>query len=529
MYDPYSEPNYNPGGGASPQQGQGNQAPQFNMPSFEFSGGPSFDFKKYIPLAVIIIIVLIVGYLAFSWITSQQTVTIKLLDSDLNPVSGGIILKDAQSKPIINYSPKGIAQTFTATLFPGDYFISVNAEGYSTVNSEKCTITKENAICSITVQRDLQAILTASLEGDFTEIYAGQTLSGTVQVVNKGTEFNTEDIVPIDTSFFDVKMVPSAITTLNQGGSVFIDFNAKVKDSVTLTKLTNSNLSFKIKGSKVTSNKIALSAIPAVKATEVTVTGTVSSTSLTAGDEKAFTITIKNTNKNFVLKNVEIELIPDADSTQKVGWIKFGGTPSSVPNKTIIDSIDPTKSATVTIYITPPITEKIDSELKGVLTINSYSINGEKAPLIVNLKVSKEKKVSLTLVGVSSPFTIQCKKDTGLCTARSLSNSEVYFSNSGDVDISSITINIDYKSPSTPNCNQYLTGVQTLNSANTKKINTIPAKGKEPLIVDMTAPSDAPDKDMARCLLTWVYLDPVSPTPQTLTDSAIIEINKSES
>jgi len=511
----YDEPNYNPGGGnygPSPQPG-------FSMP-----GMPDFDLKKYLPLIVIVIIVLTAGFFILSWLGSQQTVTIKLADLENKEVQGKLIIKDKDGK-ILQADPKGTASTFKITLWPGEYKVSVPiADGYKSISSKTLTIPLSNDIYKISLIRDLDATLT--INTSYTEIFDGQTINGTINVVNSGNEFDVADIVPLDSNLLQITIQPTNTTTIVQGGALFLDFNAKIKDNSKLTVAKKTSIGFKLVGTEIVSKLLELQAIPSVATADVQINPTeIKNLSLTAGKEEQFTITITNKNKTIPLKDIKVELVPDEGSEATLNWFKFAQADSESEYSKTINSIDPTKAETLKLYLTPPVAAKIGNEFKGSVRITSFSIKDDKA-INVNAMIKTEKTISLVLNGLDKPFTINCSKQTGVCTPKTLSNAEVFFKNTGDLDISNITVVPDYASPATANCFAYLSTLSTKNTTDTTKINIIKPDATEPLIIDLTAPEDAPDKDFARCGIKWTYLDPLNPT-QIITESKTIEINKS--
>lgn len=521
----FDEPNYNPGGGYyGPEQQQGG----FTLPSLS---GPNIDIKKYLPIAIVIIIVLVIGFFLFSWLTSQQTVKISLKDTDGKSLEGALKLYDKDNKPI-TLTPKGTASSFTANnLWPGNYTIkSIIVDGYKTTSStQPFEVPTENGEVKVVMNRDLTATLTATLTTSFLEIYEGQTISGQLNVINTGNSFDATEVAP-DGNFLVITLYNPPTTTITQGSSIYIDFNAKVKDGAKLTKTQATNIAFKIKGSTITSNKIPITAMPVVSSSDVALTANVVNTALVAGEEKKYTITIKNNNRSFPLKNIIINIEAEADTVNNLSWLEFSEENDNTPTTTTISSIDPSKSAVVTLYVKPSATSKIGAEFKGLVKVTSFSINAEKTSSI-NLIVKTEKKISLELKGISSPFSIRCKKSDGTCETKSLSTGEVYFQNTGNVEITNISIAPDYRSPSTSNCQAYLVGLATINTKDTTKIDSIIAGAKENLLLDMTAPEDAPDKDVAKCVVRWSYyvkLDSAS-APQLVTADAVIEINKTVS
>ncbi|MFA5125406.1 MAG: hypothetical protein WC462_00190 [archaeon] len=512
----FDEPNYNPGGGNYDP----NPQPGFSMP-----GLPDFDLKKYLPLIVITIIVLIAGFLILSWLGSQQAITIRLVDLENNEVQGKLIIKDKDGK-ILQADPKGTASSFKITLWPGDYKVSVPiADGYKAIPSKTLTIPLSSEVYKISLTRDLEATLTTNT--NYSEIFDGQTINGSINVINSGNEFDIADIVPVDSNLLQITIQPSSTPTIVQGGSLFLDFNAKIKSNTKIKESQKTTITFKIIGTDITSKAIELQAMPSVAAADVKLNTTeIKNISLIAGKEETFTITITNNNKTIQLKNIKAELIPDEGSEETLNWFRFAQPDSESNYIKTISTIDPTKPETIKLYLNSPLSAKIGEEFKGSIRITSLSIKESKT-INVNMIIKTEKTISLEINGLDKAFTIICSKQTGTCTPKSLSSEEVFFKNKGNIDISNITVLPDYASPATTNCFQYLSTISTKNTTDTTKINIIKAGATEPLIIDLTAPEEAPDKDFARCIIKWTYLDPLQSPAQIISDSKVFEINKS--
>lgn len=476
---------------------------------------------KMIPIIVVIIIVLIAAFFAYSYFSSQKDITINLVDAGGTPAEGKITLKDSQQKAV-QTDPKGTSSSFTAKLFPGEYSLTATGTGYKTA-SPTITVTNDSTSFDVNLTRDLKASL--SEEFDSTEIYEGQTLSGKLSVTNTGQEFKTTDIVSASDSPLDVKIIyPNDITTVSGQSSLILDFNVSIKSTTALKDSKGATLAFKIKGSDITSNSLEVQTLPAVAAKDIALSGTLTNTSLTAGTESSFQITVKNNNKTIPLKDVRLEVVPDSGFEDKLSWFYF--TDPSTEGKYIkmIDSIDPSAPLTTTLFVKPAITAKKDTEFHGTLVISSISMNGEKNPLTITMKVGTEKSSQVDLVGVDSPFTINCPKAGGLCETKSFSNGEIYLINKGNVDVSNIKVEIVPTPPTTTNCGSFLTNISTLESSG-NMVTTLKPAQKANIIMDITAPEQVADK-IARCVIQWKYVDPLSDPPNTIINVKTVEINK---
>jgi uncharacterized membrane protein len=510
VFESPQEPSYDPGG-----SGYYGPEPQTGMAM------PQVDIKKFLPIIIAVIVVLVVGFLALSWMNSQQEVTIKLIDPD-GSVEGRIILKDAQSKPITEIDPpKGASTEFKTKLWPGEYKVEAFSEGYKK-EMKTFKVPLSNKEFEVELERDLTATITATF--DYTKLYNGQKLSGKVSVLNTGNEFNIEDLKPQAAAPLEVLITSVAAGPLRSGGSIYLDFEAKLKEGAKLTAPQQANIEFRILGSQVKSNKLTFQIMPTINATEVTFPTSVTKTKMEAGKEETIDIKVKNNNKTIPIENLTLEIIPDADSTDNIEWFRFSGS-TDEKYKVLLPTIEPTKEVLVKLYVRAPASAKINDFFKGTLKGTSYSINAEKTSTM-DFKVTIEKDVGLTFTATGNPFTVTCKKSTSSCEEKVYSNKEFKIKNVGDVDITDLTIEPDYTNTATSaNCLQYLNEFTVIDSPDGSKISVIEPNEEKDIKVILTAPFEGLEKETATCIIKWMYVDPLDPT-QTVKETYSLEINK---
>ncbi len=515
------------GGGAMPQQPQGFQMPQINMPNFDTSRlqGPQMDIKKFIPIIVVLVIVAIIGIAVLTWLGMQHPVTINLTDMDGTTIQGTLLLKDSQGNKVTAMIPKNISDSFTGTLMEGDYSATVSVLGY-TKTTKPIKVTSEKNNFTIQLERILSATLSSSLEN--TKIYEGQTITGKLTVHNTGDQFALSDIINASTANIEAKITNTSPDPIMPGDTI-LDFNAKIKSTTTaLTKSTPATVQFKIKGTSILSEKRDLSAMPVVSDTEIDIspTGKITTSGLTAGTRTPLNITITNKNKTLPVENLVITINTDnSEYAQNLSWLEFNQSVTGEPNTIIIENIDPNNGKKqITLYITPPINAAVNDAFIGYLSLTSYSIKREKRP-DVEFKVTTAKKADLTLNGIDSPFSVSCFKSTSTCETKSLTPNAVYFKNNGNVDITNVSFEVLLlNGASTTNCQQYLSRFVTSNS-DPLKIPLIKAGAQEPISVDLTA-SYEDTSTFADCVIQWKYINPVSNPPTLVTDTKTIKIRK---
>lgn len=510
MFDPNNDINYSPGGYS---MGPDSYSSQGYGPESQAS---KMDIKKYLPMIIGLGILLIVAFFLLTWLGSQREIWIELTDADgkqLTDADGGIIngtlrLTDSSGN-IVESTTKGNARKFKFNLFPGEYYARVTAEGYKTRENEVIVIddkTQQNSTESIKLTRNLDATITLIIET--TKIYEGQVIEGKMIIYNSGDKFSLEDIISTTPSPLEVTIHPTtAHPYLNAGGSATLDFSIKVKDGTSLTKKVDSTISFKIRGSNITSKKSNITMMPTINPNELTISGLPSTTvTLNAGVQKEVSIVLKNNSKEKIpLENLLVEVVPSVDFEDKIEWITIADiSDESLPNEINISSIEPTKSVTIKMFVKSPIDSEKDEEFRGLIRITSLSLKEPKISNIFSYKVKTETKVALTFT-MPDEFIITCNENTGECKGeKTLATGEVYFKNDGDIDIGPISLRIKMEAQETTNdCPSFLKLITTTIPGVPKKIKY------ETISINITNPPESPNNVTEVCVLEWVYNNPI--------------------
>ncbi|MFA5931416.1 MAG: hypothetical protein WC821_03830 [archaeon] len=514
MFDKnFDEPNYSPGGYNEPVQGG------FSMPSF---GGPevNFDFKKFVPIIIAIILVLVIGFFVLSWLGSQQTITINLKTPDNQMVEGKIILKSSDGKTVA-FTPKGDSSEFTATLWPGEYRITATADGYKPVLNKTFTVPIENKQLDLNISRDLDAALNAS--ADYTEIYQGQIITGKLNILNSGAEFNAADIIPIASTQLQATTIIPANTVVGPGGNINIDFNVKLKEGLTIAAAGVANsLSFRIKGTNITSNKLELKALPSVTLAETNITGNLVFATLTAGETYTKAkIIITNPSKTLPMKNVLISILPNEGDDDKLDWFEFSQGNAEAKNTITIDVINPSEKKELSLFITPSMTANKGDAFTGYLSVQTFSIKAEVRKNVV-YTVSTAKTVGVELVGTTK-LTAQCPKLEEACKTISLIN-DLQLVNIGNTKIPNITVQIDFNDPtSSPYCPQFITPQkQPLITLEPRGAAASADKASLPMEININKSIGGTE---IGCRLKWSYYSELDGV--VVTNGKLIEITKS--
>jgi hypothetical protein len=482
------------------------------------------NMKKYMKLGGILIVVLIIAFIAYSIISSQQTIRIILVDPNGDDLAGTLSIRDSSQK-LVTISPLGKSSSFNANLWPGTYTATAKAENYK-ATTQDITIPSNKPTISINLIRDLSATMSTSLDEGANEIYEGQTISGSIQITNTGNTFNVNDIVFSGEAPLSARILPSNIGDIPAGSAPIIDFNLSVSDTNAKLagKSKTAKFSFKIKGSAIKSNEITMQVLPAVAESKVTLTGAtgIVNTNLSAGTQITVPLKINNTDTAIPLTNITIRITPTAGSEKTLSWLSFNQ--SNTKDKTLVtlDAIAPKGGEDLTLFVDPPVTAKIDDAFTGTLSIESPSIKGiiEKT---VQFKVKTAKSVSVIYSGTNE-YTINCKSTGGTttCTALGIMD-KAYLENTGNIEVTNITLTSDllkYGSDGSK-CQSWFT-------LGTKNIDSLTPKGttnaKEPIqmTIDIAQPELIPASKLFTCDVKWQYVNPLEPTKTVTDDKPIV-------
>lgn len=504
---------------------------QYYGPSdYDFGYNPKKPIKKYIQTIGLVLIVLIMAFLFFSWFSNQAEMTINLVDPDGNPVEGRIILKDTSGNQI-TVEPKGTATSFKAKVPYGTYRITATAENYKTVNNKSIVLNGDEKEFDISLLKNIKASLTVELPEQ--EIFEDQIINGKLSIINSGPEFKVNEITPIVSAPLELKITSPTTGTISTNGTMYLDFDLKIKPGTNLKEEKKATINFKVSGSDTISNKIELHALPSILEKETKITANLTNTTLTAGEEKIIQISIQNMNTKIPIKKILVEIEPNKESEEKLSWFRFNSPIEENEQATEINSIDPSGKEIITLYVKPSLTATVGEEFKGNLKITSYSIKGTPSQAM-NFKVSTAKKAEIEFYFKGKKdggqTTITCNKDTKICNNESLSNGEVYVKNTGNIDITQIQVEIDLHNPNTTqDCLQFVTNFKTI-TPDGKTIPILKPDKQATIITDITAPQDAPINSIARCIIKISYIDPLSEPPLKIEkNGGIIEITKKES
>lgn len=513
-----------------PQQPRGFQMPQINMPNVNFEmpqvQGPSFDFKKFMPIIIMIVIVLIIGGIIFFVLSMQQTITFNLVDGDGKVQEGRLTLYTKDSKTI-QTNPTGASNSFSVTLWPGEYKYSVTKDGYKPITKKALTIPNTaGGTVKVELERDVDVTLTIQ-EFDATSIYDGQVISGKINVQLGSGQLTFADINAVAKAPLEVVLIPIDATTISPG-SVYIDFNVKIKNGSKITATTQSNFYFKVKGTKITSTTTNIDILPAVLSTELSGTATkdLKNENLTAGKREDYKISIKNGNKTFPLKNVHVEIVPNAGSEAQLSWFKFNQGIVGKEYSIDISEIPVDESVDLQLYVQPSTTAKINDNFSGYLLIDSYSIKGEvKSTMYYVVKTPLEIEV---VPSGTFNFSTTCPKDNAMCDQIiPVGTSTPGLENKGNTSIDTINLWIDITNA---NSSTNLTSCATWIDLKTKTITSLePAtdttgKNKKPINMIITPVKDAGEEN-TNCTLRWSYKDPVD-GDKLIPGEQIISIKK---
>lgn len=469
--------------------------------------------KKYLPIAIIIIVLIII-VLGVMWVLGQKatlTYTIKALDGNaIDTAKIMIFYEDDPSRTPLPYNKEG-ASVHNITLDYGTYRLRVIEDNGYQPYTETLIIDSQSQNKTIELVRDVDADIKIDLPK--TEIFSGETIEGIITIINNRDEMLTGEIM---TKSSLLTVTPEKLFTTPRGERQ-IPFKIKGEKVETETKGT---ATIWIRGTKI-SEKIELTVYPTLNVKkDVSIKGIsdpFTDLSLTAGKTTpSKKISINNNNKKIPLENLKITIVPDPGYEQYLKWFEFSNTGSDKSTITI-DKILPSGVAEeVTLTISVPIENEIGDEFKGILKMESLSMDTQ---LAYSMRfVVKDKGIAQITF---TPNSIKINCENGLCPPRS--NVEIgEIKNSGKQKIDSIKltwadkpiggISVD------PLCPLWVTlGIS--------EIPTLDISKSQAIYANIQQTTDFGIKTSILCALKWEFVDPTNQSYTINQKDILLEIS----
>jgi len=431
--DPFSNDSYNPPSGPSPMDyaddakyyaGQGGKLAQIGLAKA----------KPFIILGVVGLVILIA---VLFYLGLQQTITININEYGGSVTSAKLIISTSSGTV---YGPESAA-SHTVTLMPGKYNYTITSNDYKIYRDTFTVPLEGEPTINVPLEKDVEADLT--ITSDIEKIYAGQKLNGVIIIDNVTTSITDEKLIASDTKgLLDITFDQSALT-INNGNAKSINFTVEVKSTAKLKAAETTVVKLSIKGTRI-SDTLTIDVNPTISPALIKLSGTglaeakktISDLTLEAGEfDKPIIITIENSDKTLDLEGLNIEMVPDDSSKDKLDWFEFLNYQDS-PEKILIDTIGKGEKTTVTLKISIPITANVDDEFKGKLVISSDSLTGQEKEYTANFHVSKSQQIALALS--KTRLSTNCNPDG--CTPIQFTFEKVNLENNGTVDVTNILI-----------------------------------------------------------------------------------------
>ena len=517
MFDKgYDEPSYYPGGSGpveQPGKGAGDYAGDAAYYAGAAAGAAKTQVKKYLPIAIIAVIALVIIGFALSWLGSHQTITFNASEVDGGILTSARLTIKSGGNALQGLNSKSLTGPFQVNLQPGDYTYTVSAPDHkSATGTFKVPSDANGGNILATLAKDIDAKFDDPYM-DSTTIYLNQVVSGTITITNTGeTDIISEEIilVPMSKAPLDVNFTPSVIS-VSAGSATSISFSASLNTSPAAE--TKATRTIKIKGTNI-SKQISLTSMPSVKLADVDPSiSNLKKETLKAGVAIYQDFTLKNSSKSIPMNDVLLEIVPESGSEASLGWMRFDLADADNSAARTIESISPNQSEPLRIYIEPPMNAAVNDGFVGNLRISSLSIEGVKTFPIV-LKVTVPNTAKLTLV--TSDLSIPCDEDEGTCVKTS-SEGKAKLKNEGTVAIEDIDVEID-ETKSEADCLAWLTSMTTTN------ISKIEPKAEANIIMDFTPLTDGPT--YTRCFFRISYTDPINDEQISYTTENYLEIKR---
>lgn len=452
--------------------------------------------KKYLPLAVGLVVLVLIIF-GIMWVLGQNTTAtynIKALDGNALSEARLIIFytDDTTKKP--PYDQTGSA-THNVTLEYGTYRFRTTLDGYKP-DTRTIEFNSETQGQTIELVRDIDADIIVEFGSN--RIYSGEPIEGTITIRNNRQESLSGEILTKNSS---LEVTVDRLFNISGAGDRQIPF--KITGG-SVTKETEGSTTISIKGTKI-SQTIKLTVYPTVPAREISITGISDpfrDEGLTSGiNATPKRITIKNNSKTIPLENIKLTIVPDTGFEDKLNWFEFGNTGSD--KSTIsVSQIRVGESEIITLNIKPPIQSEIGDEFKGVLKIESLSMQTQQTyTMIFKVKTKGTAEIAFTPTSIK----VECR-ETGCTTENNVDIGSI--KNSGKQDIDYIKLNWANSNVGgivvDPLCSQW--AYLTLN-----EITSLTTGKSQKIYADLT-PTLSNGKTSILCALEWEFTDPTNQT-----------------
>ncbi len=448
---------------------------------------------------LVLIILLVIGYVAYDFfVGSYRTVSVSIKNTEKESVPDAeiIIMKLGETKPVYSGTPK------SQSLKAGEYSIEASAVGYRTGNQD-FTVEKDGDTIAVTLEKILATRITSK---EFpTELYLGQTTTGSVTLQNTGSKAETielaweGDFKDLIDKGFSIATDPASITIQGQQ-TLQVPLELTIPNSLVLKNKTTGDdkkgkVRLKYLNGPFTDILFKLLPEPLVEIKPAKIQFTVNAGAVNAPLGK---ITIKNKGK-VPIKNIQLSVAVDPASTAKPEWFTFD-----------IDSIDEiAANATqeVQFYVSPPINPNpllVSGQSHVVVKSDTWE---ERVPMAITIQgVQATLQVSH---GISSELSID-REGSGYET---ITGKKVTVKNNGAVTIPRIEI-INFSAQCT-DAWIFFDEIGIINDLAPGQTKTISFR--------VTAPSSILADFTQSCTLKYTYLDPITgtETDQTNIDPVI--------
>ncbi len=447
-----------------------------------YLGGAIEPLQKILPIIVGIIIITIIGLLAYSFfIGSQQKieVSVKTIDGQLFK-QNKLTVYDSQKN--IVFEKKG-QSSYVITLPNGNYFFEVNSSGYKQ-QTEYVTVDDKLKPFIILLRKDLDVDLQVFFPR---EITAGQKSSAQILMKN-----NSKKDVEIELEYN-----LTGILVLNNNKKIILQANSEKTLELELkaqTKKSREKEEGKI-GIKLTKIEQSFSykiiEAPDFDITQNIIFSGMEAVSSNGKNHQSKNIQITNNSNETlegILLNFKIVSSKNNSKNDAIEWITF-------PKGITFEKIPPKSKITIPIEISLPSDAKSDT-IKGKLIVSIFSIE-QKKESNVEIRITKESTLSL-MITTKKEFVINSTKKGQYEEIVS----EIIVQNKGSIDVQNIAFTVENFKKCNLNWFEF-----TSNPALILKIE--PNKTKK-ISFKVSAPKTAIAGQKKNCEISWRYINKIT-------------------
>lgn len=470
--------------------------PEFEPFEYGEGSGEGFEeegavgtIKSKLKLIIGIIVIAVIGFVVYSFLFAGFVeVNISVKDTEGTPIQARIKISSAGETVFNSKTPASNALT---ELKAGEYSVEVTKTGYISYRETKTVSGEEGEVWEIVLQKKFaNDVEIVSIQAP-AEIFAGQSVSGTVVLKNNGStvidvELLAETLAGRNLSGLNVEFSLPTIT-LSPGRDQSVSFTVTADEDIDTGRTGKEyQMQIRVKGTNNMKTKEG-HAITAFPEPEIEITPRDIKLRADAGEETRKEIKIRNKGK-VALKELNINVAITSASVNEIeevrNWFSFTTTGNSTIEIDHIGTDYGENEATITLRADVPQTAKKES-ISGQLIISSEWLK-EDVVKAIELEIQEEVEVKVSLRLPATEIEVSYSEEEGVYER--INSKYLTIKNEGIIGIgmnaTGTPISIQVKNPE-------ICTTEWISGFSPPQIDDLPAGEDKKSWVEISAPTEA--------------------------------------